>query len=78
MRQSKVQKREKIKFFSSRRFLGFFPPSSGFTALNYAANEKLYNFVTATEREECHVVFPSLTIQNPEEGETMPAKRRLE
>ena len=47
---------------------------------NLADNEKLYNIVTATERGDrggCHVVFPSLTFQNPEEGKKKPPKRRL-
>ena len=39
----------------------------------------MYNIVTATERgdsEECHMVFPSLTLQNPEEGGNKPPKRK--
>ena len=50
------------------------------TTLNSAQNEKLYNIVSATERGdrwECHIVFPSLTFQNPEEGGNKPPKRRL-
>ena len=36
--------------------------------------------VTATERGdrgECHIGFPSLTFQNPEEGGNKPLKRRF-
>ena len=48
--------------------------------LNSTDNEKLYNIVTATERGdrgECHIVFPSLTFQNSEEGGNKPPKRRF-
>ena len=39
----------------------------------------LYNIVTATEQTkgECHIGFPSLTFQNPEEGANKLPKRRF-
>ena len=49
-------------------------------SLNSADNEKLLNIVTATERGdsgECHVVFLSLSFQNPEEGGKKPPKYRF-
>ena len=69
---------KQIKIFSSLYFFFFIADFS--VPLNSAANEKLQNIVTATERGdrwECHVVlvYPSLTFQNPEEGGKKPPKR---
>ena len=50
------------------------------SVLNSAENEILYNIVTVTERGDrgkYHIVFPSLTFQNPEEGGNKPPKRRF-
>ena len=48
--------------------------------LNSAENEIPYNIVTVTvrgDRGECQIVFPSPTLQNPEEGGNKSPKHRL-
>ena len=47
---------------------------------NSGKNEIRYITVSATERgdrRECHIGFPSLSFQNPEEGGNKPPKRRF-
>ena len=51
-----------------------------YTMVNSVENEILYNIITATERRgrgKCHICFPSLTFQNPEEGGDKPLKHRF-
>ena len=79
MRQSKVQKREiiiiTIFFIQSRCFGGLFPSFSGFWKVS--EGNTLWHSYERGDREECSIVFSSLTLQNPEEGRNKPPKHQL-
>ena len=48
---------------------------------NFTENEIRNSIIVTTaergDRGECHIEFPSVTFQNPEEGGNTPPKRRF-